>query len=137
MRKLIKFRYCGWGLNYCPIFFGAKSDVPMQAKPNEVELERILSEEDLVNDKPTKDEPPKPIQRTFETQTSNNFMTETDTAVQIDFEDELVKDKPIQKTFETQDRPTNPIQRTFETQTSNTFMDSNNVMTETETAVQK
>ena len=103
----------------------------MQAKPNEVELERILSEEDLVNDKPTKDEPTKPIQRTFETQTSNNFMTETDTAVQIVFEDELVKDKPIQ------DRPTNPIQRTFETQTSNTFMDSNNVMTETETAVQK
>ena len=129
MRKLIKFRYCGWGLHYCPIFFGAKSDVPMQAKPNEVELERILSEEDLVNDKPTKDEPTKPIQRTFETQTSNNFMTE------IDFEDELVKDKPIQKTFETQDRPTNPIQRTFETQTSNTFI--NNENNETETAVQK
>ena len=86
MRKLIKFRYCGWGLNYCPIFFGAKSDVPMQAKPNEVKLERILSEEELHKDKPTK--------KTLQTQTSNNGITEAAIAVQIDFEDEVVKDEP-------------------------------------------
>ena len=80
MRKLIKFRYCGWGLNYCPIFFGAKSDQPMQAIPNEVKLERILSEEELFKDKPDK-----PTQKTLQTQTSNTFMTETETAVQVDF----------------------------------------------------
>ena len=95
----------------------------MQAKPNEVKLERILSEEELHKDKPTK--------KTLQTQTSNNGITEAATAVQINFEDEVVKDEP------TKDEPTKPIQRTFETQTSNTFMDSNNVMTETETPVQK
>ena len=67
--------------------------------------------------------------KTLQTQTSNNGITEAATAVQINFEDEVVKDEP------TKDEPTKPIQRTFETQTSNTFMDSNNVMTESETAV--
>ena len=118
MRKLIKFRYCGWGLNYCPIFFGAKSDQPMQAIPNEVKLERILSEEELFKDKPDK-----PTKKTFQTQTSNtcmssnNVMIETETAVKVDFvqEEMFSKDKSTKKTFQTQS--------------------SNRFMTETETAV--
>ena len=126
MRKLIKFRYCGWGLNYCPIFFGAKKDQPMKAIPNEVKLERILSEEELV--KSTKET------RDFKSQTSFTSVKiehEAMTAVEINIDtnndafviqkEKLVVNKSTTKGVE------------FSTQTS--ILSSNNVNGETETAV--
>ena len=53
MKNLIRFRYCGWGLKYCPIFCCCQRDQPMQAIPNDVKMNMILSEEELVKTKTT------------------------------------------------------------------------------------
>ena len=53
MKNLIQFRYCGWGLKYGPIFCCCRKDQPMQAMPNDVKMNIILSEEELVKTKTT------------------------------------------------------------------------------------
>ena len=58
LKKLIKFRFCGWCFNYCPIFLGLKNDEPMQAIPNDSKMEKILSDN------------PKKSKANFQTQTS-------------------------------------------------------------------
>ena len=43
MKDIIKFRFTSVGLRYCPIFFCTKREKPIQAIPNRVKLEEILS----------------------------------------------------------------------------------------------
>ena len=43
MKDIIKFRFTSVGLRYCPIFFCFKREKPIQAIPNRVKLEEILS----------------------------------------------------------------------------------------------
>ena len=43
MKDVIKFRYYRFCLRYCPIFFCTKREKPIQAIPNRVKLEEILS----------------------------------------------------------------------------------------------
>ena len=44
LKNLTRFEFCGCGLKFCPIFFCCKKDEPMQAIPDEIEMNRCLSE---------------------------------------------------------------------------------------------
>ena len=59
LKSLIKFRFCGCCFDYGPIFLGLKKDEPMQAIPNDVKMETILSEKN-----------PQKSKANFQTQTS-------------------------------------------------------------------
>ena len=54
LKSLIRVQFCGCGWRNLPIFCCCKKDVPMQAIPDDIEMQRFLSDEDITNNEPTK-----------------------------------------------------------------------------------
>ena len=44
LKNLIHFQFCGCGYRNCPVIFGMKPDQPMQAIPDDDEMEKLLSD---------------------------------------------------------------------------------------------